>query len=343
MIKKILLGILILLVIGAGIAYYGYGLVFNPNTNFTSEVYEVEIIPGSSFDSLATTFEENDVIKDVSSFKRVAGWMNYDKEEITSGRFLIEKGWSNRQIISLLRSGVQAPVDLTFNNVRNVEELSGKIASQLYLDSLTLLNQIYDPLKLENFGLTKENVLTMFIPNTYKVYWNITPEKLLNRLNNEAKSFWSKNNRLSKAADLDMSSEEIYTLASIVEKESQYGPERPTIAGLYLNRIQNGILLQADPTVVFASGIYDLRRVLNKHLAIDSPYNTYMYEGLPPGPIYMPSIESIDAVLNHEKHDYLYMCAKPGFGTQHAFAKTLRGHNENARVYRNWLNQQNIK
>jgi len=166
------------------------------------------------------------------------------------------------------------------------------------------------------------------------MFWNVTPKEIVDRLIKEQKAFWNKKDRKAKAEKLGMSEKEIYTLASIVEKESQYGPERPIIAGLYLNRLKRGIALQADPTVVYANGDFELRRVLNKHLAFDSPYNTYKYNGLPPGPIFMPSIQSIDAVLDYQKHDYLFMCAKPGYGTKHAFAKTLRGHNRNANEYR---------
>ena len=260
-----------------------------------------------------------------------------------SGNFELKKGWSNKQIISKLRSGIQESKTITFNNVRTITELMGPMSSEIGLDSTRLINYFSDSIILQGLGYTKETILTLFIPNTYQVYWDISLEKLSKRMQNEHKLFWDKNDRKAKAESIGFSEKEVYTLASIVEKESLLASERPIIAGLYLNRLKNGIPLQADPTVVFANGDFGLRRVLNKHLAYDSPYNTYKHAGLPPGPIYMPSIESIDAVLNPAEHDYLFMCAKPGYGTQHAFAKTNRGHARNARKYHKWLSEQGIR
>ena len=343
MLKKLAYLFVVLLLIGGVAAYWGYNLILSSNTAFEEENATIQIPSNSSFEDVLALIEENNVLKDISSFQRVAGWMNYDRDKIPSGSFEIEKGWNNKQIISKLRSGVQKPKTLTFNNVRTIQDLMGPLSQNVQFDSLDALAYFTDPTNLESLGYSNETILSMFIPNSYEVYWDISLDKLAARMKKEHDSFWSRDERKSKAEALNLTESEVYTLASIVEKESQHGPERPIIAGLYLNRLKKGIPLQADPTVVFANGDFGLRRVLNKHLRFDSPYNTYIYKGLPPGPIYMPSIESIDAVLNAEKHDYLFMCAKPGFGSQHAFAKTNRGHEKNARIYREWLSQQGIK
>lgn len=341
--RKILIALFILFLVGAMIAGYGHKVIFSPNTAFSTKTATLKIAPNSSYQAVYDSLLASQMLKNIANFDKVAGWMKYKKDKVKSGKYILQKGWNNRQIVGHLRAGLQTPVDLTFNNMRNMEALAGALSKNIALDSIDVLDYFTNPSTLQKLQLTRENVMSLFIPNTYKVYWDISLEDLENRIKKEHDNFWSKDNRIEKARRLDMTPDQVYTLASIVEKESQHGPERPTIAGLYLNRIRKGIFLQADPTVVFATGEYDLRRVLNKHLAVDSPYNTYKYPGLPPGPIYMPSIQSIDAVLNAENHNYLYMCAKPGFGTKHAFAKTLRGHNENANKYRKWLSSQGIR
>ena len=334
---------MILLVVGGITAYLAYDKIYSPNTAFEGDVVNIQIPKESSFDDIIQILETNKVLKDVSSFSLVSGWMNYQRSKVPSGNFELQKGWNNKQLISKLRSGIQKPKSVTFNNVRTIEELMGPLSQEISLDSLELVNYFTDPVIHDKLGFTKETMLTLFVPNTYQMYWDISIENLSKKMLKEHTNFWDKKNRKAKAEELGMSEKEVYTLASIVEKESQDKVERPIIAGLYVNRIKRGIPLQADPTVVYANGDFGLRRVLNKHLEFDSPYNTYKYPGLPPGPIYMPSIESIDAVLNHEKHDYIFMCAKPGYGTKHAFATTNRGHEKNARKYHAWLSQQGIK
>ncbi len=331
------------MLIAGGVAFWGYNTIFTPNTAFDTPEYHLKIPKNYGFKEVKAILQKENVLKDISTFEKVAQWMNYKKEAVPSGNFNIKKGWNNREIISAIRSGIQLPIKLIFNNVRDVPGIAGAITTNIALDSAALAQFFIDPNTYNSIGYNKEDFMTLFIPNTYSVYWNITPKKLLKRLQKEHKYFWSKKDRLAKAKKQNLTPNEVYTLASIVEKESQHGPERPTIAGLYLNRLKKGIHLQADPTVVYATGNYGLRRVLNKHLKVDSPYNTYKNPGLPPGPIYMPSIQSIDAVLNPKKHDYLYMCAKPGYGTKHAFAKTLRGHNKNANAYRRWLSSEGIR
>jgi len=343
MLKKVLLVLFVLLLIAAGIGYWGYNSIFSPNTNFTEDKAILKIPGKSSFDDVLSIMKEENILSDLGSFERVAGWMKYTKSEVPSGKYEVIKGSNNREIVGLLRSGSQKPVEVIFNNVRTLSDLAGALSKNMAVDSVSMDKYLNDSETQKTRGFNKDNFMTAFIPNTYSMFWDKSEQEIVDRLIKEKESFWMKNDRLEKAETLQMTPQEVYILASIVEKESQYGPERPIIAGLYLNRLKRGIALQADPTVVYATGDFGLRRVLNKHLKIDSPYNTYKNTGLPPGPIYMPSIESIDAVLNYKKHDYLYMCAKPGFGTKHAFAKTLRGHNENANRYRRWLNTQGIK
>ncbi len=343
MMKKFLYAVLILGLIAGCVAYWGYGSIFDPNTSFSENEYELKIQQESSYKNVYKKLEASQILDNIESFDRVAGWMKYKKDVVPSGRYLIKKGWNNREIIGLLRSGNQKPVTVTFNNVRSMDQLAGLITKDLEVDSADLAQYFTQSDLLANLGYNKDNFMTAFIPNTYSMFWNVPTEKIVTRMLKEQKSFWNQKDRKAKADKLDLTEAEVYILASIVEKESQHGPERPTIAGLYLNRLKGGIALQADPTVVYANGDFELRRVLNKHLTFDSPYNTYKYSGLPPGPIYMPSIQSIDAVLDYEKHDYLFMCAKPGYGTKHAFAKTLRGHNKNANEYRAWLNKQGIR
>lgn len=343
MLKKLIYFFLFVVVLAGIGGYWAYNKIFTPNTAFDSESLMVKIPKESSFDDVLLILEQENVLLDASSFEMVAEWMNYVRKVVPSGNFEVEKGWNNKQIISKLRSGIQKPMKVTFNNVRTIEELMGPLSMEIGLDSTELATYFLNPLTQEQLGFTQETMLTLFIPNTYQMYWDVSLEQFGERMKKEHNTFWDSNNRRQLAKDLELSEAEVYTLASIVEKESLHKSERPIIAGLYLNRLEQGIPLQADPTVVFANGDFGIRRVLNKHLEIESPYNTYKNHGLPPGPIYMPSIESIDAVLNPEDHDYIFMCAKPGFGTKHAFAKTNRGHEKNARIYHKWLSEQGIR
>jgi len=342
--KRIILIIFFLiLLVGLGIVYTTYKWIYEPNVNTELKELSVKIPSNSSFSDVFDILKSKNIIKDTLSFKRIANFMKYNKDEVPSGVYQIQSNWNNRQLIGHLRSGNQAPMKVTFNNVRTIQELSGKLTSYLEPDSLEFLNYILSEEKLSELGYTSDNIMSLFIPNTYNFYWDMDSQDIIDRMKKEHDSFWSKNDRIQKATDLGLSKQEVYTLASIVEKESIRSNERPIIAGLYLNRLKRGIMLQADPTVVFAVGDFSIRRVLNKHLAFESPFNTYKNAGLPPGPIYMPSIKSIDAVLNPKEHDYLYMFAKPGYNSEHAFAKTVREHEQNANRYRSWLNKERIK
>lgn len=341
--KKFLFILLVLLLAGAAIAYLGYQSIFAPNVLVGQDEKVIAIPTGSSYEEILGQLQEESILKNSSSFDRVASWMDYKESKVASGLFTIKPNWSNKELLALLRSGKQTPVKITFNNVRTKEDLAGKISTYIELDSLELVDYFKDSTLHTQYGLNAENFMTLFIPNTYEFFWNVTKEKLVERLAKENEKFWAKEDRLAKAQKLGFDPSEVYTLASIVEKESLRNDEKPTIAGLYLNRLEIGMPLQADPTVVFANGDFDLRRVLFKHLEFDSPYNTYLYRGLPPGPIYMPSIKSIDAVLNRKEHNYLYFCASPEVQGAHLFASTLSEHNANARRYHRWLNAQGIR
>jgi len=277
------------------------------------------------------------------SFRFVAWFMGLEDASIQTGRYEFPPSTNNFKLVRYILKGRQTPIKLTFNNVRTFEELSGELGRQLLLDSTELLQYFLSEQTLQEIGLNKNQVLSLFIPNTYDLYWTISVKDLKEKMIAEHDKFWKKEGRIAKADSLTLSKAEIYTLASIVEKETNFLAERRRLAGVYLNRLSSGMKLQADPTVVFALGQFDLKRVLFEHLRYDNPYNTYMYEGLPPGPICMPSIHAIDAVLNAESHDYLFFCAKIGYAGEHVFTKTLKEHATVANAYREWLNKEGIK
>lgn len=328
---------------GAAIAYYGYTLIYSPNVPSDLEETSLNIPQGTDFEALTQILEEKGVIEDVSSFKMVAKIMKFDTRENISGRFEITPGSNNRALISLLRANKQTPINVTINNVRMISDMAGKVSRYIEPDSLTLLNYLTDPSNLEKWGYTQETILSLFIPNTYQFYWNTSPEKFVSRMQSEHKKYWNAKGRKEAIAKYGLSPIEAYTLASIIEKETTNPKETKTISGVYQNRLKRGIALQADPTVVFAVGDFSIRRVLNKHLEFESPYNTYIHAGLPPGPIYMPTLSSLDAAIFPEAHDYIFFCAKPGYDNEHSFASTLGQHNRNAKIYHSWLNKQGIR
>jgi UPF0755 protein len=265
---------------------------------------------------------------------------NYPKN-IKPGRYLIKNRMSNNELVNMLRSGNQDVVRLTFNNVNTLQDLSEKVAGQLEFSASELLDLLEDSEVVESYGFNTFTIPAMFIPNTYEFYWNTNPEVFLKRMKREYDVFWNKK-RQAKAERIGLTPKEVITLASIVNKEVRFDDEKRRVAGLYMNRIQKGIRLQADPTLIFAHNDYSIRRVTNDLKKIDSPYNTYKNDGLPPGPICIPDIASIDAVLNFEKHNYIYMCAKADLSGYHSFAKTLKEHNKNARAYQKELNRRRI-
>ncbi|MGB6152668.1 MAG: endolytic transglycosylase MltG, partial [Pricia sp.] len=266
---------------------------------------------------------------------------------IKAGKYAIQKGMNNNEIINSLRSG-NIPVKVAFNNQETLKDLAGRISLQLEPDSITLIETFNDPEFLKANGFNDDTKLTMYVPNSYEFFWNTSPEDFRARMLKEYNRFWNEK-RLEQAKALNLTPAEVVSLAAIVHKETAKVDERPRVAGVYLNRIRKGIKLQADPTVIYAikkeTGNYDtiIKRVLYKDLEMDSPYNTYKNAGIPPGPIFMPDITAIDAVLNAEKHDYLYFVANVENFGYHMFAKTLAQHNRNKAQYIRWLNEQKIK
>jgi UPF0755 protein len=251
---------------------------------------------------------------------------------IKPGHYVLQEGMSNDALINMLRLGTQTPVQVIFNNIRTKEQLARVISKQIEADSSSLMAFLNDTAYLLALGLNNETALCLFIPNTYEFFWNTSARQFMDRMQREHDAFWA-GNREEKARAIGLSQAEVITLASIVDKETNKNDEKAAIAGVYMNRLDRNWLLQADPTLVYASGDFGLTRVLNIHKEINSPYNTYMYAGLPPGPICIPSIASIDAVLNYEDHDYFFFCAKDDFSGYHVFAKSITQHNRNARRY----------
>lgn len=308
--------------------------------NIKKEAF-IYIPSNSNFDSVVVILERSNYIKDINAFKTVANLKKYHNK-IYSGRYSITSSMSNNELINNLRSGKQSPVLLSFISTRSLELLVRKLSMFIESDSLTLINTFYNPEYLSEFSFNEKTIMAMFIPNSYEIYWNISPKNFMKRMKNEYDNFWD-SSREKKAEEMGFSKIEVSILASIVEEETNKNDEKSRIAGVYINRLNKAMLLQADPTVKFAIGDITLRQILNRHLEIYSPYNTYKYEGLPPGPICIPSISSIDAVLNYEKHNYLYFCAKADFSGYHNFAITLAQHNINAKNYHNAIRAERLK
>lgn len=330
------------MLIGGYLGYDYYQKIFSPNVPTSLKSEYVHVPTGSTFEEVVDLLVRENTIIDKSSFEWVADRMNYIKNPMRAGRYKIAPNMSNRALIQTLRSHKQSPVNLIIHNKRTIDQVAGLLGNLFESDSLDFLAYLTNPHNLTPHDLTLQTAMTTFIPNTYHLYWTTTPKGVFERMIQERDKFWTAN-RKAKAKKLGLSTKEVYTLASIVESETRQNTEKSRVAGVYLNRLEKGMLLQADPTVVFAVGDFTLRRVLKRHLEVNSPYNTYKYKGLPPGPIYMASIASIDRTLDAENHDYLYFCAKPGGGGFHAFAKTLQGHNVNAARYHRWLKEQKIR
>ncbi|MEI7421453.1 MAG: endolytic transglycosylase MltG [Prolixibacteraceae bacterium] len=308
--------------------YYGPNVVKN---------YHLFIHDSDNFESVVRLLKENNCLEDLKSFRQVAKLKDYDLN-IRPGSYIIESGWSNGKLVNILRAGAQTPVMVTFNNVRTREELAGKLARQFQSDSIAFLNAFRNDSNAIKVGFKPETLPALFIPNTYSFYWTTTPTGFLNRMKREYELFWNEGRRL-KAKAIGLTTEQVATLASIVQEESNKNDEKPVIAGVYLNRLKKSWPLQADPTIRFALGDFTIHRILTEQLAVESPYNTYKNVGLPPGPINIPEISSLDAILNYRVHDFFYFCAKEDFSGYHNFAKTLFEHNNNARKYQAALNK----
>lgn len=325
--------IILVFVIAISVAgYHGYHIyqyIFKENIQTPGSI---KIPKEATYEQVVDSLKKHNIIINYKAFHWVAKRKKY-ASFVKPGKYLLDKGLNSNEIVNMLKSGNQQPVKVTFNNLRFFDELAGDIAKYIQPDSAQLLQKFNDPAVQAKFGFNKYTFHCMFIPNTYEFYWTATADQFMERMLMEYRRFWNKD-RVQKARALGLTREEVMTLASIVQEETNRRDEKPIVAGLYLNRIRRGMALQADPTVKFALGNFRIKRVLNSHLAFDSPYNTYKYPGLPPGPINFPEISSIDAVLNAAKTPYIFMCAREDFSGYHNFAKTLSAHNANARKYK---------
>ncbi|WP_353778521.1 endolytic transglycosylase MltG [Winogradskyella sp. 3972H.M.0a.05] len=343
-IRKILLAIVFIgLGVAAYFAYFVYSAMFTPNTAFNNEQAYILIPTGADYNEVREQLEP--LLIDIDKFDALAERKKYTAN-VKPGRYIIKKDMNNNDIINSIRSN-NVPVRVAFNNQASLEKLAGRISNQIEVDSASLYNAMVNPEFLSEKGLSEATALQIYVPNSYEVFWNTSAEGFVNKMHKEYERFWN-NSRTKKAEGIGLSKDEVMTLASIVHEESKKRDEQPRIAGVYMNRLRIGMALQADPTLKFAA--YKLpkykntiiKRVLNVHKEIESPYNTYKNAGLPPGLITMPDISAIDAVLNYEKHKYLYFAADAKRLGYHKFAKTLAQHNINARAYQRYLSAQGI-
>jgi UPF0755 protein len=338
--KKLKTIVIALGIIGIVVASIIYVKFFSANTNFSKDELYVTVPTGSNYEDVKKIITP--YINGLSGFELMASLRKYD-ENVKPGRFLLKKGMGNFAIVAAMRRNV--PVKLAFNNQERLENLCARISSQIEPDTTKLLAVFRDSIFLKENQFTKDNVFAMFIPNSYEFYWNVSAEKFRDKMISEYKKFWTKE-RLIKARRLNMTPVEVITLASIVHKESVKADERPIIARVYLNRLEQGMPLQADPTVIYSLKLRDndfdqiIKRVLYNDLLISSPYNTYVNIGLPPGPIAMPDISAIDAVLSPDANDYIYFCASVERFGYHEFASTYAQHQVNAAKYSKWMNEQ---
>lgn len=331
----------ILVMGGVVLASIAYTIIFAPNVNLADvESKHFFILTGSDYEGVVKQLDQEGFVKNMKSFDRLAQRKNYPNRVIP-GRYLIHNGMSNNELINLLRSGEQDPVRLTITNIRTEADLAGSLAQQLETDSLAIIRHIMDADVIGNSGLNTPNIKLLFIPNTYEVYWNITPSQLVSRMQREFNSFWNEGRR-ERARQIGLTPEEVGILASIVQSETNKQDEMPRIAGVFMNRLSRRMPLQACPTVIYAIGDFSITRLLNVHLETVSPYNTYIHTGLPPGPINLPEPFAIEAVLNYEKHNYLFFSASPDFNGYHVFARTHREHLRNARIYQQRLDELRI-
>ncbi|MBK9290691.1 MAG: endolytic transglycosylase MltG [Bacteroidetes bacterium] len=330
---------LLLLFAAAVLVYITF---FRPNT-YTSGLPVAELIipTGSDFDKAKEIIYGKGLVESRTTFEWAAFWLQYHKS-VRPGYYLVYPDMSNLELLRILRSGRQTPVKVTFNSLRDVYQLAARVGGQIEADSASIASLLSDSAYLAFLGYNHQTIPALFIPNTYEFYWTTTAEGFVSRMFQEHKRFWNESRR-AKAEQIPLSPLEVSILASIVEKETNKNDEKPIIAGVYINRLRGGWRLQADPTLVFATRDFEARRIVDFHLNFNSPYNTYMYPGLPPGPICIPSISSIDAVLNHQKHRFLYFCARDDLSGYHAFAETYEQHQYNAWKYRRALDRLNIR
>lgn len=340
--KKIVFGFLVAVVV----AVLGISLVANiflaPNifTKTKDTEYFLLIPENTTFDELVAELTENTRVKKINTFKQTARVLKF--KTVRSGRYRIVNSMNNITLVKMLRNGNQTPVQLTFNNIRTKEQLSSRLSQQLMPDSFQILDLLNDSAFLSQYGVTPETSVSLFLPNTYEMFWNVKAEKIFERMYKEYEKFWT-DERKQKAAAIPLTQSQVSTLASIVDSETNSRAEKPIVAGLYINRLKRNMPLQADPTVIFALGDFTIKRVLNVHTQIESPYNTYRNTGLPPGPIRIPTLTGLDAVLDYDRNDYIFMCAKETLNGEHNFASTWAEHQKNAAKYQKALNERGIR
>lgn len=339
-IKVILFFLLILIVSVAAVGYSYYRKIYSENVRIRLNDEYVYIPTGSTFDDVVRILTKENVLIDSSSFEWLAEKKKYTTQ-IKPGRYKIHKGMNNNELVNLLRSGKQEPVKLVIRSFRNYRQLAGFVGSKLEADSASVVSLFENEMLAQKYGLTPETFILIILPNTYEFYWNTSADEFISRMAKEYKSFWTEE-RKEKAQKAGLTQSQVGILASIIQLETNKVDEMPNIAGVYLNRIRIGMRLQADPTVIYAVGDYSIRRVTQEYLEYNSPFNTYIHEGLPPGPICIPYTHSMDAVLNYQLHNFLYFCARDDFSGYHVFAKNLSEHLINARKYQRELNKRNI-
>ncbi|HRH67554.1 MAG TPA: endolytic transglycosylase MltG, partial [Bacteroidia bacterium] len=334
--------VIFLLLVAAGMGSLIYKKIYAPNVMTSRQRPQFILIPtGSKFEDVVKILDAQQLLIDEKSFRWTAAQMKY-VGKIRPGRYQLTPRMNNKELVSLLRSGKQVPVKVVFNNIRTREELAKKVGEQIEAKSSSILNLLNDPDYVHKLGFSSDNVLSLFLPNTYELYWNTSADQFINRMKKEYDKFWNAE-RITKARLMGLSTIQVSTLASIVQLETNKEDEKPVVAGVYYNRFKKDWKLEADPTLVYALGDFSINRVLSVYKEIDSPYNTYMYKGLPPGPICLPTTSSINAVLNYTKHNYMYFCAKDDFSGYHSFASTYDKHLLNARRFQKALDRRGIR
>jgi UPF0755 protein len=332
----------VLITITSFMAIFFYKQFSKPIIDF-QDAKRVEIIipTGSDFDYVEKALMETGTLVDKKLFELMSLKKNYTKK-IRPGKYVLKNHMTANELINMLRSGEQPHVRVTFNNIRFIDKLAGVVSKKLELDSADLSALFHNDDYLKQFGFNQQTVVAMFIPNTYLFYWNTSADQFMQRMYKQYQAFWNEDRKI-KAAAMGFSALDVSILASIVQEETNRKDEMSQIAGVYVNRLNRGMLLQADPTARFAYGDFSVKRVTFNYTKIDSPYNTYKYKGLPIGPICMPEPLTIDKVLNYDHHDYLFFCAKPNNSGYHAFAKTNSEHNRNAKAYHDYLDKHSIR
>ncbi|MBS1568011.1 MAG: endolytic transglycosylase MltG [Bacteroidetes bacterium] len=339
--KKLLVAlVLLLLAAGAYVAWAKWKEIFGPGVVFKSGEKVLLVPEGADLAQLMDSLKAAGIVTDEKTFRWVAERKKL-AQRVRPGRYVVPAGMSMNALVNKLRSGEQDPVQVTFTNIKNIPQLAGQLAKYIEADSLAVLRAIEDPGTARRYGLTQQTIISLFLPNTYEVYWTVKPAALIDRFAKEYKRFWNAD-RLAAAKALGLSQSEVSTLASIVQAETGKATDAPMIASVYLNRLRIGMPLQADPTLKFALGLDSLNRVLHADKQVDSPYNTYTHTGLPPGPINLPEPRFIDAVLHPAQSDYLYFCAREDLSGYSNFAKTYQQHMVNARRYQQALNKRGI-